>query len=67
MLARLMRVAPFLILGPLTGPLVAGLLSSLKKGRLVIGGAYVLGIIEVVLGLPTVLLRELSVLAHLHR
>jgi hypothetical protein len=67
MLARLMRVAPFLILGPLTGPLAVGLLSSLKKGRLVMGGAYALGIIEVALGLPAILLRELSFLAHLQR
>jgi hypothetical protein len=66
MFARLMRVAPFLILGPLTGPLVAGLLSNLKKGRHVMGGFYAFGIVEVLLGLPAILVRELSILAHLH-
>ena len=66
MLARLMRVAPFLVLGPLTGPLAAGLLSSLKKGRHAMGGVYALGIVEVLLGLPAILVKELAVLAHLH-
>ena len=64
MLAGLTRVAPFLVLGPLTGPLAAGLFHNLKAGRHFMGGVYALGIIEVVFGLPAVLAKELAYLAH---
>ena len=66
MLAALIRFAPFLVLGPLTGPLTAGLFNSLKTGRHFMGGVYALGIIEVFLGLPMLLARELSYLSHFH-
>ena len=66
MFARIIRVAPFLVLGPLTGPLALGLFHSVKQGRHWMGGVYALGIVEVVFGLPAVLTKELWVLAHAH-
>lgn len=57
------RMLPFLLLGPLTGPLAAGLLFAVKAGRIGMAAVYALGVIEVVLGLPALLSRELAFLA----
>ena len=65
MVARMKRIAPFLLLGPLTGPLVAGLVSTLAAQRPFMASVYALGLIEVALGLPTILTKELAFLAHL--
>jgi len=64
MIGRLKYIAPFLLLGPLTGPLVAGLFASLSAQRPFMVFIYALGLIEVAVGLPTILAKELALLAH---
>jgi hypothetical protein len=64
-IARLKHIAPFLLLGPLTGPLVAGLLASVSAQRPFMVFIYALGLIEVALGLPAILTKELVFLTHL--
>jgi hypothetical protein len=65
MLSVVRRVAPFLLLGPLTGPLAAGLVFCLRAHRPVMAVIYGVGILEVWFGLPTILGRELSYLRQL--
>ncbi len=57
--------APWLLLGPLTGPLAIGLLTAWRAQRRWLAAAYALGIGSVWLGLPAILARELTWLAAL--
>ena len=47
-----LRVAPFLLLGPITGPLVAGVVLNLKDRRPVLAGLYAVLLIELTLATP---------------
>jgi hypothetical protein len=58
----LKRVLPFLLLGPLTGPLTAGLLFTFRAQRFGMAAVYALGLVEVAFGLPAILTRELRFL-----
>lgn len=54
------RLAPFMLLGPITGPLVAGVVLNLKDRRPVLAGLYAVLLIELTLAAPllaTVLTR----------
>jgi hypothetical protein len=46
------RLAPFLLLGPITGPLVAGVVLNLKDRRPVLAGLYAVLLIELTLATP---------------
>ena len=59
------RVVPFLLLGPLTGPLTAGLLYTFRAQRFGMAAVYAVGLLEVAMGLPALLARELKfIVAH---
>ncbi len=58
------RILPFLVLGPFTGPLAAGLFHTAKAGRYWMASVYAVGILEVWAGLPVLLTQELTFLAH---
>jgi hypothetical protein len=60
------RVATCAVLGPLTGPLALGLASCIRARRPWMASVYVLGIVEVVVGLPLILKAQLELLATLH-
>jgi hypothetical protein len=53
---RLRSLAPWLLLGPITGPLMAGVVRSLRGGRPVLAGLYGFAVLEAWL--------VLSLLAH---
>lgn len=55
--------APFLLLGPLTGPLAAGFTHAVRTRRPVTACACALGMVAVWLGLPLILAAELALLA----
>jgi len=57
------RVLPFLLLGPLTGPLTAGLVFAVKAGRFGMAAVYAVGVADAVFGLPTLLWRENNFIA----
>lgn len=57
------RILPFLLLGPLTGPLTAGLVFAVKAGRFGMAAVYAVGVIEAVFGLPALLWREIQFLS----
>ena len=56
---KLPRWVPYLILGPLTGPLARRLFDALAARRLVLAAVYGLGIVSVFVSLPLVLLQLL--------
>lgn len=57
--------APWLLLGPVTGPLAIGCVVAWRADRRWMAAVYALGMAEVWLGLPAVLTRELAWLATL--
>lgn len=57
--------APWLLLGPLTGPLAIGCLVAWRAEKRWLAGVYALGMASVWFGLPAILARELTWLAAL--
>src|SRR5688572_10670229 len=52
MLSRLKRLAPFFIVGPISGPLLAGVVLNFQAGRPVLGGLYAVALTQYTLLLP---------------
>ncbi len=52
---KILRHAPWLALGPLTGPLAAGVVAYSRARRPFMAGICALGIVEVWIGLPAIL------------
>ncbi len=51
------RVLPFFAIGPISGPLVAGIVFNLKDGRPVLAGLYSIALLEYVVLLPAVVAK----------
>lgn len=51
---RWKRLAPFLLLGPISGPLLAGVVFNYREGRPVLAGLYAIALVEFVVLLPIV-------------
>ncbi len=51
------RLAPFFLLGPVSGPLTAGIVFNLRGGRPVLALLYALALAEFVFLLPVVTAR----------
>lgn len=51
---RVKRLAPFFLAGPISGPLLAGVVFNFKEGRPVLGSLYAIALTEVVVFLPLV-------------
>jgi hypothetical protein len=49
---RWARVAPFFLIGPISGPLLAGVVFNFKEGRPVLGTLYAIALVEFVILLP---------------
>ena len=56
---KLPRWAPYLVLGPITGPMALRLYRSLEARRPVLAGLYGLAILETYVLLPLILLELL--------
>ena len=56
-MANLRRVAPFLLLGPITGPLVAGVVFNFREGRPVLGSLYAVLLTTLTICLPLITAR----------
>ena len=54
MWSALKRVAPFFLVGPISGPLLAGVVFNFKDGRPVLGSLYAVALSEFVFLLPTI-------------
>jgi len=53
-LAGVKRVAPFLLVGPVSGPLLAGVVFNAREGRPVLAGLYAIALVEFTFLLPYV-------------
>lgn len=62
--AYLKRVAPFLLVGPISGPLLERVIHNLREGRPVRAGLYGLALVEYVILLPTVTAHLTAQLGH---
>lgn len=51
---RLKRIAPFLLIGPISGPMLAGVVFNLREGRPVLATLYAVALVEYAFLLPAV-------------
>ena len=49
---RFKRLAPFFLVGPISGPLLAGVVFNFKEGRPVLGSLYAILLAEITICLP---------------
>jgi hypothetical protein len=48
------RLAPFFLAGPISGPLLAGVVLNFKEGRPVLGSLYAIALAEMTVFLPLI-------------
>jgi hypothetical protein len=48
------RLAPFFLAGPISGPLLAGVVLNLKEGRPVLASLYAVALAEITVCLPLI-------------
>ena len=51
-MVRWKRLAPFFLLGPISGPLLAGVVFNFREGRPVLGSLYAIALAEFFVLLP---------------
>jgi hypothetical protein len=52
--SRLKRLAPFFLAGPISGPLLAGVVFNYREGRPVLGTLYAIALVEITICLPII-------------
>ena len=53
-MSRFKRLAPYFIVGPISGPLLAGVVINFREGRPVLGALYAIALAQYTLLLPGV-------------
>jgi hypothetical protein len=53
-LSRFKRLAPYFLVGPISGPLLAGVVINFRGGRPVLGSLYAIALAEVTICLPII-------------
>lgn len=53
-MSRFKRLAPYFIVGPISGPLLAGVVINFREGRPVLGALYAIALVQYGLLLPSV-------------
>lgn len=56
-MSRLKRLAPYFLIGPISGPLFAGVVINYRDGRPVLGTLYAILLIQYVALLPTLVAK----------
>lgn len=51
---RLKKLAPYLLLGPITGPLAAAMVHHYRGGRPVLASLYGIAMVEIIVLLPVI-------------
>jgi hypothetical protein len=51
---KVKRLAPFFLAGPISGPLLAGVVLNFKRGRPVLGTLYAIALAEITVCLPLI-------------
>jgi hypothetical protein len=54
---RIIRVAPFFAFGPISGPLMAGVVFNFREGRPVLAAMYAVALVEVFFLLPALIVH----------
>ena len=55
--SRFKRLAPYFLIGPISGPLLAGVVINLREGRLVLSALYLIALVEYAFLLPYVTVK----------
>jgi hypothetical protein len=53
-MSRFKRLAPYFIVGPISGPLLAGVVINFREGRPLLGSLYAIALVQYSLLLPSV-------------
>ena len=53
-MSRFKRLAPYFLAGPITGPLLAGVVINFRGGRPVLGSLYAVALVENIVLLPLI-------------
>ena len=56
-MSRFKRLAPYFLIGPLSGPLLAGIVHNFRGGRPILGAMYAVALVEYVCLLPTLIAK----------
>jgi len=56
-MSRLKRLAPYFLIGPISGPLVAGVVINLRDGRPMLASLYGVLLIQYIVLLPTLVAK----------
>lgn len=56
-MSRFRRLAPYFIVGPISGPLLAGVVINFREKRPVLAGLYAIALLEYAIMLPTLVAR----------
>jgi hypothetical protein len=51
---KVKRLAPFFLAGPISGPLLAGVVLNFRQGRPILGSLYAIALAEVTICLPAI-------------
>lgn len=54
---RWKRLAPFFLLGPISGPLLAGVVFNFREGRPVLAILYAIALVEFIVLLPIIVTK----------
>ena len=52
--SKFKRLAPYFLLGPITGPLVAGIVHNYRDGNRILAGLYAIALVEITVLLPVI-------------
>jgi hypothetical protein len=53
-LSRFRRLAPYFIVGPISGPLLAGVVINFREGRPVLASLYAVALVQYAILLPAI-------------
>ena len=56
-MSRFRRLAPYFLIGPISGPLCAGVVINFREGRPVLATLYAIALIQYAILLPTLVAR----------
>lgn len=56
-MSRFKRLAPYFLVGPISGPLLAGVVINFRGGRPVLATLYAIALIEYAILLPTLIAK----------
>ena len=56
-MSRFKRLAPFFLVGPISGPLLAGVVFNVRGGRPILAGLYVIALVEYTFLLPALVAK----------